>query len=97
MGLAPIFKSLHTRILWSIWSNDLEKSEKHALRYVPGDSRADSQLCSISSRQKVVDTPLREPCWTTKSSNTFERHAVRATGHRSLSQVTGDAFGIGDI
>ena len=32
-----------------------------------------------------------------KSSNTFERHAVRATGHRSLSQVTGDAFGIGDI
>ena len=25
MCLAPIFKSLHTRILWSIWSNALEK------------------------------------------------------------------------
>ena len=35
--------------------------------------------------------------WTTKSSNTFERHEVRATGRRSLSQVISDAFGIGDI
>ena len=32
--------------------------------------------------------------WTAKSSNTF---AVRATARRSLSQVTGDAFDIGDI
>ena len=71
--------------------------EHRAHQVVVDDLLLHSQLCSISSRQKVVDTPLREPCWTTKSSNTFERHAVRATGHRSLSQVTGDAFGIGDI
>ena len=35
--------------------------------------------------------------WTIKSSNTLERQAARATGRRSLSQVTGAAFGIGDI
>lgn len=35
--------------------------------------------------------------WTTKSSSTFESHAVRVTGGRSLSQATGEVLDIGDI
>ena len=52
------------------------------------DKRWLTRLCENSSSMSH---------WTTKSSNTFERHAVSATGRKSLSQVTADAFGIGNI
>ena len=107
--LTPRWISLVTKMVWSMWSNALLKSRKHTRRNLPGQSRDDSQLCSMSNRQWVVEVPLRMPnCWgsiwcltssishsTKKSLSTLESTGVKVIGRKSPSPVTGLTFGTG--
>lgn len=90
-------------------SKALEKSTMQIPRWLPWPSRWESQVCSISRRQIVVDLPLRQPNWlgsifsftssisqaTTKSSQTLDKHGVNDIGLVSPSIAGCLTLGIG--